>query len=234
MSERYVIQVLSADAPKAGLRKGAAAFSAETGQPHEIELATGPIIKERVASGRANADLIVIPLAELDDLARAGHIDPRSVRPIGAVTVGVTIRNGAREPDISSVEAFIQSVLAADRLIYNTASSGQYIAKMFETLRLADKITEKSLILPTGKAVMEQLAADESGTAIGFGHVTEILLHNDLGTRLVGPLPGAIGRDTIYALGLLRDASQRDTAGRLADFLTSRTGKQIFVDTGVL
>ena len=234
MTKNSTIRVLSADAPKAGLRLGATTFSSETGQPHEIELATGPVIKERATSGQANADMIVIPLAEMKDLADAGHVLPGSVRPIGAVTVGVTIRNDARVPDLSSVEAFKASVLAADKIIYNTASSGQYIAKMLDKLELTEKVAAKSLILKTGKAVMEELAADTSGGAIGFGHVTEILLHKDMGTRLVGPLPGEIGRNTIYALAILSKAEQGDSAELLAKFLTSREGKRLFVETGVL
>ena len=229
-----LIRILSADAPKGGLRKNAELFTAETGLPHEIELATGPVIKERVLSGKADADLVVIPRAEFDDLITAGHFKPEDVAVLGLVTVGVTVRNGAREPDLSTVEAFVASVLAADRLIYNTASSGQYVARMFERLGLVDKIKHKASILPTGKTAMEALAADTSGNAIGFGHVTEIRLHDRLGTHLVGPLPGEIGRQTPYAVGIRSEASERDAARQLVEFFTSARGKSVFAETGVL
>jgi molybdate transport system substrate-binding protein len=192
------------------------------------------VIKERVLSGNADADLVVIPRAEFDDLIGAGHFKPEDVAVLGLVTVGVTVRNGAREPDLSTVEAFVASVLAAERLIYNTASSGQYVARMFERLGLVDKIKHKASILPTGKAAMEALAADTSGNAIGFGHVTEIRLHDRLGTHLVGPLPGEIGRQTPYAVGLRSEASERDAARQLVAFFTSARGKSVFAETGVL
>jgi molybdate transport system substrate-binding protein len=228
------IRILSADAPKAGLRAAAERFSAETGPPHVIELATGPVIKQRVEAGSAEADLIVIPRPHLEDLADSGHVDPPTIATLGLVTVGVTVRNGAREPDLSSVDAFVESLLGAARIIYNTASSGQYVAGMLERLGLTEKIKDKTTILPTGVAVMETLAADTSGSAIAFGHVTEIRRHDALGTHLVGPLPGQIGRETPYAIGLLRSAAQPDPARRLAAFLTSPAGKRIFVDNGVL
>ena len=234
MNMAALIRILSADAPKGGLRKNAELFTAETGFPHEIELATGPVIKERMLSGKADADLVVIPRAEFDDLIAAGYFDPNDLAVLGLVTVGVTVRNGAREPDLSTVDAFVASVLAADRLIYNTASSGQYIAKMFERLGLVDRIKRKASILPTGKAAMEALAADTSGNAIGFGHVTEIRLHDRLGTHLVGPLPGEIGRQTPYAIGLLADARHSDAARQLMEFMTSTRSKQNFLETGVL
>ena len=228
------IRILSADAPKAGLREGAVRFSAEAGLAHRIELATGPVIKQRVEAGSADADLIVIPRPHLEDLAKAGHVDPGTIATLGLVTVGVTVRNGAREPDLGSVEAFVDSLLGAARIIYNTASSGQYVAGMLEKLGLIERIKHKTTILPTGVAVMAALAADTSGSAIAFGHVTEIRRHDALGTHLVGPLPGAIGRETPYAIGLLRGAAQPDAARRLAAFLTSPAGKKIFVDNGVL
>jgi molybdate transport system substrate-binding protein len=228
------IRILSADAPKAGLREAAERFSAETGLPHAIELATGPVIRQRVESGLAGADLIVIPRPHLEDLAQTGHVDPQTIATLGLVTVGVTVRNGAREPDLGSVEAFVDSLLSAARIIYNTASSGQYVAGMLEKLSLVDRIRDKTTILPTGVAVMEELSADTSGSAIAFGHVTEIRRHDALGTHLVGPLPGAIGRETPYAIGLLSGAAQPDAAKRLAAFLTSPAGKQIFVENGVL
>jgi molybdate transport system substrate-binding protein len=228
------IRILSADAPKAGLREAAERFSSDTGLPHTIDLATGPVIKQRVESGRASADLIVIPRPHLEDLAKSGYIDPHTIATLGLVTVGVTVKNGAREPDLSSVEAFVESVLSAARVIYNTASSGQYVASLLEKLDLVDRIKHKTTILPTGVAVMQELAADASGSAIAFGHVTEIRRHDALGTHLAGPLPDSIGRETPYAIGLLRAAAQPEPANRLAAFLTSPTGKQIFVKNGVL
>lgn len=233
MSDKQPIRILSADAPKAGLRKNAELFTKDTGIPHQIELATGPVIKQRVLAGGADDDIVVIPRPEFDDLVSAGRVVPEEISVLGFVTVGVTIRNDAREPDLRSVEGFKKSVLAADRVIYNTASSGQYIAALFDRLGLADKIKDKVSILPTGKAAMEALAADTSGNAIGFGHVTEIRLHDSLGTRLVGPLPAEIGRQTPYAAGILKTVRQPDAAKKLVHFMLGPRGKQVFLETGV-
>jgi len=169
-----------------------------------------------------------------DELIAAGHVRPEDVAVLGSVTLGVTIREGDRVPDLASVDAFVASVLAADRIIYNTASSGQHVAKVFERLGLAERIGSKVLALPDGKSAMEALAADRSGNAIGFGQATEIRLHDHLGTRFVGPLPGEIGHETHYAAGRLAAASEPDAARQLIDFMISPRGRQVFVDTGVL
>jgi molybdate transport system substrate-binding protein len=209
-------------------------FTSETGVPHEIELATGPVIKQRSLAGEAGADIVVIPRPEFEELVAANQVGLDDITVIGLVTVGVTIKDGAREPDLKSVEGFVQSVLAADRVIYNKASSGQYVSGLFDRLGLTEKIKDKVSILPTGKTAMEALAADTSGSAIGFGHVTEIRLHDALGTRLVGPLPKEIGRQTPYAAGILRDAREADAAKELVRFLISERGKANFLKTGVV
>jgi molybdate transport system substrate-binding protein len=234
MSDKQPVLILSADAPKAGLRENAELFTKKTGIPHQIELATGPVIKQRILAGDANVDIVVIPRPEFDDLVSAGRVDPEDISVLGFVTVGVTIKSGAREPDLRSVEGFKASVLAADRAIYNTASSGQYVAALFDRLGLADRIKDKVSIFPTGKTAMEALATDTSGNAIGFGHVTEIRLHDPLGTRLVGPLPKEIGRQTPYAAGVLKTAKQPDAAKKLVEFMIGSRGKQIFLETGVV
>ena len=227
------ICILSAGAPKSGLRRLAEEFSLATGIDHEIELLTAPKIKVRVLSGEANADLIIIPREQFDELIAAGHVASNDLAVLGHVTVGVAVRNGARDPDLTSVDSFVRSVLAADRVIYNTASSGLYVASVFERLGLTDAIRAKSTILPTGKATMETLAADESGVAICFGHATEIRLHDGLGTHYAGPLPGDIGRRTPYAAGPLLRMPRLDVARRFIAHLTSSEGKKVFAETGV-
>ncbi len=211
----------------------AAAFADRKGRSSSIELATAPTIKKRVEAGDAAADVVVIPLAMMKELADARFVTPESITPIGSVTVGVVVRNGAREPDLTSVDAFSQSLRAADLVVYNTASSGLYVASVLERLGLKEELAATSVIVPTGAAVMERLVAESTLDAIGFGHVTEIRLHNDLGTHLVGPLPGAIGRETPYAAGVLAVAANPEAASDLVGFLGSRDGKRHFVEAGV-
>lgn len=233
MNSDVNVRILSADAPKTGLRKCAAAFADPKGTSSSIELATAPTIKKRVEAGDAAADVVVIPLAMMKGLADAGFVVPESIVLLGSVTVGVVVRNGAREPDLRSVDAFSRSLRGADLVIYNTASSGLYVASVLERLGLKEELTAKSVIVPTGAAVMERLVAESTLNAIGFGHVTEIRLHNDLGTHLVGPLPGAISRDTPYAAGVLAAAANPEAASDFVGFLGSRDCKRHFIEAGV-
>jgi len=234
MKKGAKIRILSADAPKVGVLNCAEAFATATGQAFKTDWATAPIIKRRMGSANARADVLVAPLIAMEEFSAGGTIRPDSVSVIGTVTVGVVVRNGAREPDLSTVESFTKAVLAADKIIYNVASSGQYVAEMFDKIGLADKLKTRTLVLDSGMAVMQYLADKPSDNMIGFGHVTAIRFHDYLGTHLVGPLPGAIGRETPYSVGVLSTASNPQTAGALAGFMTSREGKRLFVESGVL
>ena len=233
MTDATTLRILSAGAPKTGVRKCAEAFSAKTGIPFEVEFATAPVLRERVGSGSAEADVLVAPVGAMADFAEVGLVDPETAIPVGSVTAGVAVRNGVDDPDLSSVDSLAQALLTADGVVYNEASSGQYIAQMIADLDLADVLTSKTVRVPTGAAVMRYLATG-SGTVIGFGQITEIRLHEDLGIHLVGPLPKAVGKVTTYAAAVLSSAGAIEPGRELVGFMASAEGKEIFASTGVL
>lgn len=233
MASNRTIRILSAGAPKTGVRKCAEAFAAETGLTFEVEFATAPVLRERVESGSADADLVIAPVAAMADFAEAGHVIAATASQIGSVTAGVAVRNGAPAPDLSTIDTLIEALLGADAVVYNEASSGQYIARMIEDLDLAHVVAPKTVRVPTGAAVMQHLA-NSSGFVIGFGQITEIRLHENLGIHLVGPLPKAVNKVTTYAAAVLTSAALADPARRLVNFMTSDSGREIFASTGVV
>lgn len=234
MSENGSVRILSAGAPKTGVRLCAEAFFGKSEQSFEIEFATAPVITERVTSGAANADVIVAPVPAMQGFATNRQIVSDPMPVIGSVTAGVVVRNGATDPDVSSVDAFVAAMLAADRLVFNAASSGQYIADMIEKLGIADQVAAKTARVATGKAVMEFLAGDTADKTIGFCQITEIKLLEHLGVHLVGPLPEAIGKVTTYAAGLVAGAGNQRDGLSLIEFMASADGKRIFVESGVV
>ncbi|TDI59578.1 MAG: ABC transporter substrate-binding protein [Alphaproteobacteria bacterium] len=234
MSENRSIRILSAGAPKSGVRLCAEAFFGKTGQPFAVEFATAPVIKERVKTGAANADVLVLPVPAMQGVAGDGFVVADSVSVIGSVTTGVVVRNGAFDPDLTSVETFVAAMLDADRLVYNHASSGQYIADMIDRLGIADQVAARTVLVATGAAIMEFLVEDKGDKTIGFCQITEIKLLEHLGVHLVGPLPEAIGKVTTYAVGLCASAGNSREATSLIEFMAAPEGKRIFVDSGVV
>ena len=119
----------------------------------------------------------------------------------GRVGAGVVVRNGAPLPDISSAEALKRSLLAAERVVYNRASSGVYIETMLKKLGVYDELGARLIRYDDGTAVMNHLIKGQ-GREFGFGGVTDILLYRDKGLQLVGPLPEEIQNYTAYAAAI--------------------------------
>jgi molybdate transport system substrate-binding protein len=227
------VRILSAGAPKTGVSRCAEAFTRETGHQVSVSFATAPVLRGKVEAGEAAADVVIAPLPALADFAASGLTVAGINATVGSVKAGVAVRAGAPAPDLSSVEAFTAALKAAQSLVYNEASSGQYIAQLMDRLGLTQELAAKTLRLPTGAAVMRHLAGSAVEREIGFGQLTEIRLHLDLGLELVGPLPEAIGKTTTYGAGLLAAAKSREPAKALIAFMASPEGRRIFVETGV-
>ncbi|MDH3965461.1 MAG: substrate-binding domain-containing protein [Rhodospirillales bacterium] len=227
------LKVLSAGAPKTGVSRCAEAFFRQTGRRVEIDFATAPVLRGRVARGQVDADVVVAPLPVLREFLASGRALPDRSTVLGSIRAGVVVRAGAPVPDLSSVEAFKQALLAADSLVYNQASSGLYIAQLMERLGIAEAAEAKTTRVPTGAAVMRHLARSRAAREIGFGQITEIRLHLDQGLELAGPLPAEIGKVTTYAAGILAEARAPDVAVNFTRFLGSPWATETFAATGV-
>jgi molybdate transport system substrate-binding protein len=81
-------------------------------------------------------------------------------------------------------------------------------------------------------AVMEHVLKGK-GREIGFGPVTEILLHRDKGLRLVGPLPADIQNYTSYAAAPMTAAANAELARAFVRYLGGAESKALFVAAGV-
>ncbi len=220
------ITVLSAGAVEPGLAAAAASFRTETGHAVSLRFATAPALRRLLAEG-ATADLLVAPPAVLRDHPTLLASQPV---PLGRVGVGVAIRPGAPRPDISDTAAFTRSLQAADRLVFNRASTGLYMEQLLSRLGLAALPTVR---YPDGAAVMEHLLAG-SGAEIGFGAMTEILLFRDRGLVLVGPLPAGVQNTTDYAATLLAAGSRSPEAAALLRWLAGPEGRAAFTAAGIL
>ena len=226
-----MIKILSAGAPKTGVSDSAEAFEAAHEVSIAVEFATAPVLRERVGDGTAEADIIVAPLAAMDAFETDGKIAAGSRVRLGDINAAVVVRDGAHEPDISTAKALKQEILDADSLVYNKASSGQYIEKMMEKLGIADAVRDKTVRTDSGAGVMEHLAVSSVEREIGFGQQTEIRVHDGRGTHLVGPLPEGVANITTYDAALLSEGSA--AAAEFLRYLGEPEAKEFFRRSGV-
>lgn len=216
------IRILSAGAVEPGMAAALAGFRAATGAAVRVDYATAPRLRERMLGGEA-PDLLVAPAALLEELA------PRLAGPpvpIGEVGIGVAVRPGAPEPAIRDAATLREAVAAADAVVFNRASTGLYMERLFERLGLAAVVTPKARRYATGAEVMEHLLHG-SGREIGFGAITEIRLVPAL--RFLGPLPEGLQNSTAYGAAALPGGA----GGALLRWLGGPEARQAFAGAGI-
>ncbi len=227
------LNILSGGAPKLGVSKCAADFEAASGHAVAIRFATAPVLRAEVEGGASDADVIIAPEPLFVDFQRDGRIEADIRARVGGIKTAVVMRDGAVIPDLSGVAAFTAALLAAPALVYNQASSGQYIERMLAGLGIADAVVDKTIRTPTGAAVIETIAGDAPDGAIGFGQMTEIRRLAGLGVTLAGPLPEELANTTVFFAGVSVEARSADTARAFVDYLASPDARRSLTDLGI-
>ena len=226
------VKVLSAGAVEPGLHKAVELFQKSSGHTVSIQFNTAPQIAKRMADGYV-ADILIAPPGGLKQFAEQGKVAKDGHVPLGKVGAGITIRPDAPVPDIKTTDALKAAVLAADSLVYNTASTGIYLANLFDKLGVGDQIKAKTTRHANGEAVMEHVIKGK-GKEIGFGAITEIKLYEAKGAlKLVGPLPADVQNYTSYSAGMMSNSPSPDAAKAFMAFLGTPAAKQAFVSAGV-
>jgi len=224
------IAVLSGGAIEPGLRAAASAFQKQTGDTVKITFNTTPQIRKRIDGGE-KFDVVIAPPAAMDAFAKAGKIGEERVG-VGRVGMGVVVRPGAPVPDISSAEALRRSLLGAETLVFNRASSGLYFEGLLKKMGVYEQIESKTTRYADAGSVMEHVLKGK-GKEIGFGPITEILMYKEKGLRLVGPLPAEVQNYTSYTAAVAAGSPNGELARNLVRFLGSPSGKALFVAAGI-
>jgi molybdate transport system substrate-binding protein len=224
------ITVLSAGAVEPGLRSASVAFEKRTGHTVKIAFAPAPQIRARIAGGEM-WDVVIAPPAVLDEFAKTGKVENERVA-LGRVGMGVAVRAGAPVPDISSVEAFKRSVLAAESLVFTRGSSGVYFEGLLKKLGLYEQVETRITRYEDGESVMGHVLKGH-GKEVSFGQLTEIGLYLDKGLRLVGPLPAEVQNYTSYAGAPMTARPNAGIARALVRHLGSPDGRAAFAAAGI-
>lgn len=224
------IRVLSGGAIEPGLKAAAAAFQKETGHEVKITFNTTPQIRKRIGGGDVQ-DVVIAPPAAVEEFARDGKVSQDSIS-VGRVGMGVVVRPGAPVPDISSAEALKRSVLEAESIVFNRASSGIYFENLLKKMGIYEQVEAKAARYPDGASVMNHLLKGK-GKEVGFGPITEILLYREKGLRLIGPLPAEVQNYTTYVAVPMTAASNAEAARAFVRYLGSPAGKALFVAAGI-
>src|SRR5512132_1989314 len=137
------ISVLSAGAVQPGIVKVIEAFRHETGHEVKVAFATAPVILKRIGAPDG-LDVVIAPPAVLDAWVNAAKVTAADRVTVGRIGVGVMVREGTPQPKIATADEFKQALLSAESVVYNQASTGMYLEKLFERLGIAEDLKTKT------------------------------------------------------------------------------------------
>ena len=225
------IKVLSAGAVEPGLHAFTEQVKRDSGHDLKILFNTTPQIAKRLAAGEAY-DILIAPPATIEQALKDGKVAADSRVPLGRVGAGVVVRSGAAVPNVATVDALKQALLGADSIVYNTASSGLYLDKLFAKMGVLEQIKPKTTRYPDAGSVMEHVIKGK-GNEIGFGPITEIKPHESKGLKFVGPLPAEVQNYTSYEAAVMTGAPAAEAARAVLRQLATPAGKAAFVAAGI-
>src|SRR5476649_1585972 len=145
------IKVFSTIGVKAALEELAPKFEKDTGNKLAITWGTAAILVKKVQAGES-PDLLVLTKQGLNDLIKDNKVAPGSDAEFASSGMGVVVKHGAQKPDISTPEAYKQTLLKAKSIAYsNPASggaSGVFFAKTLDRMGIADAVKDKTHFPP--------------------------------------------------------------------------------------
>ncbi len=163
------------------------------------------------------ADVVLMVGAALDRLIKDGQVDPKSRVDLGKSYIAMAVRHGAPHPDISTMEAFKDTLINAKSIAYSDSASGVYISRvLFNQMHIADRVKDKSQMIqatPVGEIVAR------GDAEIGFQQLSE--LKPIEGIDIIGLIPEQAQQMTLYSGGVVSQSKHPEQARQLLDYLSS-------------
>ncbi len=188
---------------------------------------TAPMLVKRIDGGET-ADVLVLSRAGIEALRQQGKVVPGSEVALASSGVAIAVKQGAPKPDISTPEAFKQTLLACKSIAYSEPSaggaSGVYFAKLIERMGIAEALKPKTKYPPPGGFCAALLMTGEAELAL---QQKPELLHIE-GSEIVGMLPGDLNLITEFVAGIMPGSKNADAAKALIAMLQSTEAKHVF------
>jgi molybdate transport system substrate-binding protein len=190
-------------------------------------------IPARLARGEA-ADAVILDGSVVEALGGKGLVRADSKTDFARSLIGMVVRAGDAKPDIGSVEALRNTLLAAKSIAYSESGSGTYLSTtLFPRLGIAEQVAGKSRKVrgpPSGEPVASVVARGEA--EIGFQQVSELI--RVPGITFVGPLPAEVQPIFFFSGALTSSAQQPEAATALIRFLASPEAASTISKAGLM
>lgn len=229
-----VLKVLSTTAMKTSLDDMTAAFERQSGFSPVYTFGPSARITRLVADGELH-DVAITTDKAIEDLITQGRIVAGSRVDLARSAMALAVQKGAPKPDISTVEAFKRTMLAAKSLGMSNpvggGQSGANLVRIFEALGIADAMKPKCVYGPGGPAGLIGNFLLRREVEIGIQQLPELMAVP--GIDIVGPLPDGIQSKTVFSAGLAAGAAQPEGGRALIAYLKTETAAKVMREKGM-
>lgn len=228
-----VLHVLTSGGFTSALQALAPAYE-KTAHIH-VEIGYGPsmgstpnAIPTRLDRGDA-ADLVIMVREALDSLVAKGQVSPAGVTDLAQSRIALAVKAGSPIPDISTVSALRQTLVAAKSVAWSDSASGVFLQNVvFPKLGLAETMKAKGRMIP---ATPVGLIVARGEATLGFQQLSE--LKPVAGITIVGPIPEQVQKITTFSAGLVTSSTQQDAARAFIAFLASADAQAAITASGM-
>jgi len=130
-------------------------FEKATGTKLSIDYNLIAAQRKRILEGES-ADVIILSRGVKDALQKQDKIAASGLVNVAGTPVSVAARAGAPKPDISSADAFKQTLLNARSIVYadpaRGGASGVHFARVLDRLGIAEQMKAKTILVPGAQA----------------------------------------------------------------------------------
>ena len=223
------IVVMSAGAAKEAVLPLVEQFARQSGHKVDVSFGTMGLIQEKLGKGE-RADVLIVAAEIADAMQKSKVIVAESRRPLARTGVGVAVHESAPVPDISTPEAFKGLLLSAKSIVMidpARGTSGKHLVEVYQRLGVTEAIKSKmqygqggTIVTPVGEGKVE----------LGLHQISEILPVK--GVRLVGPLPEALQKWTLYTAAITPGSASAAAARELIEFMGSPAAMPVYLAKG--
>lgn len=222
------IKILTSNSTLPVLNALIPAYEKSSGNTVTVSADSAKAMVARIRGGETG-DVLVLGNGAVKELVDAGFIDGASRHGFARAIVGVGVRSGTPHPDISSVDAFRNTLLAARAIAHTVhGASGMYIPTLLEKLGIAAEMKAKTVTRPGGYIGTVVVAGEAD---IALQQIPELLAVP--GLDCVGPVPDAVQKSFETSIALFSASSNATAARAMADFFASPVNTPLFREKGL-
>ena len=193
-----------------------------------IEYGATAHLGERIRAG-TRADLLLAVAGSINDLINEDILRTGSRIDLVTSDVAMAIKQGAPVPDISTQDAFIQTLRAARSIAFSKqGASGMYFASLIKRLGLDEEIRAKAIVLPEGLTGELVLRGE---VELAVQQMSELL--QVPGINIFGKLPPAVQQATVFSVGVFNQNTQPSSTQAWVDFLQAPNAQRAFQQQGL-